>query len=167
MKQTIIKISTIAGFLFFAAGTSFAASMTLSNGGLGQVATKPSQFGVAVCNKSGTDLAQAVPIIVTTNGESATISSVATIQAGTCSYSYLPYSQLGMTAGQTYSVNVIVDPQHSVSSNSDNATVYTVTVPAQTTAAQPSANLTANISSQFPNPLVAVWDWLGSLYHSL
>jgi hypothetical protein len=55
MKQTIIKISTIAGFLFFAAGTSFAASMTLSNGGLGQVATKPSQFGVAVCNKSGTD----------------------------------------------------------------------------------------------------------------
>jgi hypothetical protein len=170
MKQTIIKSSTLAGLMFLIASSAFAATFTLTNGGLGQTVANTQQFGVAVCNKSTANLTQSVPIVVTTNGESATISSASTIQAGSCEYSYLPYSQLGMKSGETYSVNVTIDPQNSVISNSDNATVYNVTVPGQAmvaannTPTQP--NLTANIASQFANPLVSLWNWLGDFYRS-
>jgi hypothetical protein len=170
MKQTIIKISTFAGLMFLIASSAFAATFTLTNGGLGQAAANTQQFGVAVCNKSTANLTQPVPVVVTTNGESATISSASTIQAGSCEYSYLPYSQLGMKSGVAYAVSVTIDPQDSVISNSDNATVYNVTVPGQVAVAvnntPAQSNLTADIASQFANPLVSLWNWLGDLYRS-
>lgn len=170
MKQTLIKASATTGLFLFAAGTSFAATLTLTNGGLGQVAAQPQQFGVAVCAGATQGLSQSVPVVVTANGKSQTVSSAASVAAGSCEYSYLSYNSFDMQAGNTYSVDVTVDPQHSVSSNANNETAYSVTVPGQ--AAQAAAvtaqngNLTANISSQFSNPLVTLWNWLGDLYRS-
>lgn len=169
MKQTIIRAFSIAGFLLLSGSVAFAATLTLTNGGLGQIAANPQQFGVAVCAGAEKGLSQSVPVSVTVNGKSASISSASSIAAGNCGYSYLPYSQLGMQAGQTYSVDVVIDPQHTVSSNGNNESVYSVTVPGQAApvAVQPSKNLTANISTQFANPITVLWNWLGDLYRSI
>ncbi len=167
MKTTITKILGVSVLLVLSAGSALAATITLTNGGLGQVASNPQQFGVAVC--SSQTLSQSVPVNITVVGKTATINSVPMIKSGACEYSYVDYAQFGMEAGKTYDVDVVIDPQHSISSNSNNETVYSVTVPGNTTTAvaNSNANLTANISSQFSNPLVAFWQWLGDLYRSL
>ncbi|HVO28515.1 MAG TPA: hypothetical protein VMT81_00840 [Candidatus Paceibacterota bacterium] len=136
----------LAGFAVLAAVPAFAAAAgAVVNGGLGQSAADPQQFGVAVCNNGSQALAAPVPVTVAANGASVTVSSQTSIASKGCAYSYVAYSQFGMAAGKAYTVSVSV--------GSDNAT-YTVTVPGaagtQASAGQPDDFL-ANIGSVFTN----------------
>ena len=166
MKETIAKVLGISGLLALSASSALAANIALTNGGLGQIAAAPQQFGVAVC--ASTAIAQSIPIRITVNTDTISLPSAASIKANGCEYSYANYSQLNMESGKTYNVDVIIDPQHTVASNANNETVYTVTVPNQAGVAmtQPSPSLTANVATQFSNPLVALWNWLGDIYRS-
>jgi hypothetical protein len=160
------KASVFFGFSTIILGASaslaLAAGLTLTNGGLGQTAANPQQFGVAVCAGSGQALSASVPLTVTVGSQSATITSASSITAGACQYSYIPYSQLNMQSGQTYSVNVTIDPQHTLISNSNNTATYSVTVPSQVAAG--NNNLTADASNQLSNPFMAVWNWFIGLF---
>lgn len=158
MKNTSLAVAAFLAVLVVSAGSAFAATFDLTNGGLGQAALNHQQFGVAVCDKNSQALTSVVPVVVTVAGKSVTVSSVAPIPAGQCKYTYVGYSQLGMQAGQTYSANVVVDPQHTAASNADNSVSYSVTVPAQVAAN--GSNLTANANSQLSNPLMTLWGWL-------
>ena len=122
------------------AGSAFAAGTILSNGGLGQVAGNTQSFGVAVCNGGTATVAQSVPISVTSNGQSASVPSNAPIAPGVCTYSYVNYNALNMSAGGTYSVNVTIDPSHTVISNTNNQANYSVTVPGGPVAVAPETN---------------------------
>ncbi len=163
MKKYLISIIGLAALL---PAASFAASAVLKNGGLGQVASNQTQFGVAVCNGGSVGISQSVPVSVSTNGETATVSSVAPIASGACEYSYVPYGQLGMQAGQTYSVVVTIDPAKTLVAKSDEAT-YSVTVPGGQAAVNPqtgtSAN-TADVNAQSENIFAIFWHWLTSLF---
>jgi hypothetical protein len=164
MKKTLISIIGLAALAIPAA--SFAAGVVLTNGGLGQVAANPSQFGVAACDGGTKTVNQSVPISITVNGQSATISSAASIAPGACEYSYIPYSQLGMQAGQTYSVAVTIDPQKTLISNSNNQATYSVTVPGGLAAAANSAAgaNTADVNAQSGNIFASFWHWLTNLF---
>lgn len=165
MKTTLIKFAAISGILFAYASPSFAATLNLTSGGLGQVAANPQQFGIAVCDNDTQALTAAVPLTVTVAGVSATISSADSIAVGQCAYSYLPYSQFNMQAGQTYSVNVDLN---------NNQTSYSVTVPAQpapgvavAAAATNGANLTADASANLSNPFSKIWSWFLGIFKAL
>lgn len=168
MKKVVITLLGISAITLLSTVTALAASLTLTNGGLGQVVANPTQFGVAVC-AGNADLTQSVPITVAVNGQTSTVSSASPIPAGTCQYSYLNYADLGMQSDQTYAVSVTIDPQQTVVSSTNNQTTYSITVPTQPSmaVATSSNNLTANIASQFANPFLAVWNWLSNLFHSL
>jgi hypothetical protein len=167
MKNTFVFIGVSAIMLFAWAASSFAAGLDLVNGGLGQVATNPQQFGIAVCDKGSQPVSASLPIAVDTNGQMETISSAASIAAGQCEYSYLDYSQLNMQPGQSYSVNVTIDPQHTEISNSDNSATYSVTVPGKMSATQTGAGLTANASNQLSSPIAAFFNWFFGLFKRL
>jgi hypothetical protein len=142
---------------------SFAAGVVLTNGGLGQVASNPSQFGVAVCNGGFATVSQSVPVSIAVNGQTATISSAASIAPGACQYSYVSYDQLGMQAGQTYSATATIDPQASLISNTDNQATYSVTVPGTlAVATQPAP--TADVNAQSGNIFASFWHWLVNLF---
>ncbi len=162
MKKILISLASFSALFAVSAMPSFAATFILMNGGLGQAVSNPQQFGVAVCNNSGQTLSAAVPVAVTVGSESATVSAPAPITAGNCQYAYVSYSQLGMQAGTTYTVSVVIDPQHTVSSNAD-ATTYSATVPTQVAVGN-NGSLTANAGAQLSNPLMAVWNWLVHLF---
>jgi hypothetical protein len=167
MKKIVITTLGLVGLTLLSVSAAMAASLTLTNGGLGQAAANPQEFGVAVC-AGNSALTQSVPVTVSVGSQSATVSSAASIAAGSCEYTYLPYSQLAMQAGQTYTVNVTVDPQHTISANSNNETAYGVTVPTQPVAeTAQSKNLTADVASQFPNPFTVVWGWITGFFHWL
>ena len=87
----------------------------------------PSSLAVAVCSSNA--LSQNVPISITASGKTVTINSAPSISAGACTYSYVSYSALSMQAGGTYDVDVVIDPQHTVSSNSNNEAIYNIVVP--------------------------------------
>ena len=130
-KTFILGLATVGlfGSLVFSA---FAAGVVLTNGGLGQVAGNTTSFGLAVCNGGTKAISQSVPVAVSANNQTVTISSAASIQPGACEYSYANYADLGMVAGQTYSVSVTI--------NSTSQANYSVTVPsAQTAEATPAA----------------------------
>lgn len=163
MKKALISIIGLTVLAIPAA--SFAASVTLTNGGLGQVASNPSQFGVAVCNGGTKAISQSVPVSVSVNGQTANISSTASIAAGSCQYSYVPYSELDMQAGKTYSVSATIDPQKTLITNSNNQATYSVTVPgAQSAATQPEMANTADVNAQSGNIFTAFWGWLTRLF---
>jgi hypothetical protein len=165
MKHTALSIFVFASIFTVVAAPALAATISLSNGGVGQVATNPSQFGIAVCNDGASALAQGVPVTVSTNGQTVALSSANSIAVGSCGYTYLSYSQFGMQAGQTYTVTTTIDPKHTVTSNTNNSAEYSVTVPAQQAAAGPQPDgLTANAAVQFTNPLTAFWNWLMNLF---
>jgi hypothetical protein len=154
------KILTIAAVLAVAVPVaSFAASLVLTNGGLGQVASNPSQFGVAVCDGGSAAVSQSVPVTVTANGQTATLSSANSIAIGACQYSYVSYSQFNLQAGQTYPV--------AVSINGGAQANYSMTVPGGTTAAAtqpaPTAN-TADVNAQSGNIFTAFWHWFVNLF---
>jgi hypothetical protein len=163
MKKASVFFGFSAIILGASASLALAAGLALTNGGLGQTAANPQQFGVAVCAGSGQALSASVPMTISVGSQNANITSASSIAAGTCQYSYIPYSQLSMQAGQTYSVNVTIDPQHSVISNSNNTATYSVTVPSQTAAAN-NNNLTADASDQLSNPFLAIWNWFIDLF---
>ncbi len=84
-----MKYSFIAAFTALALLTpalSLAAGVVLSNGGFGQAAGNPQNFGVAVCNHGTETVTQSVPVSVTVGDRSTSIMSGAPIKAGTCSY---------------------------------------------------------------------------------
>ncbi len=171
MKKTLISLVSFFALLVASAGPSLAATLNidLTNGGLGQAVSNPQQFGIAVCNDSAQTLSTSVPVSVTVGSQSATISTPASITAKNCQYTYINYSQFGMQAGQTYTVAVVIDPRDTVIAHGGEKTTYTVTVPAQTTVAAKvnAGNLTANISTQVTNPLVAAWNWFIGLFKGL
>jgi hypothetical protein len=166
MKKNASLFVGFFAILVVGASPSFAASISLnlSNGGLGQSASNPRQFGVAVCNKSGTAITSSVPVSISVGGKSATISSAASIASGQCQYSYVDYAQFDMQPGQTYSVDVAINSQSGAISGASNEAVYSVTVPAQTTAVVNNNNLTANASAQLSNPFSVVWNWITGLF---
>lgn len=106
---------------------AFAATgVTLVNSGLGQRASDTANFGLAVCNVGTQDATQATPVVVTANGQTVTLSSPA-LKVGACGYVYTSYASLGMTAGSTYSVSVVIDPNQN--GGASNSATYSVTVP--------------------------------------
>ena len=153
MKNKLITTAFISAMLIGYAVPSLAATLDLTNGGLGQAAANPEQFGVAVCDKDAQPLTSAVPITIVVGGQSTTISSTDLIASGQCAYSYLPYAQLGMQGGQTYSVNVTVG---------DDQTTYSVTVPPQ-----PTISLSANISNNISWLFSGIWSWFVGLFKNL
>ena len=153
MKNTVVALSFFSALLIGYLSTSTALALDLTNGGLGQAAANPQQFGVAVCDNDAQTLTSAVPINITVGDQSTTISSAASIASGQCEYSYLPYSQLGMQGGQTYSVNVTVG---------DDETTYNVTVPPQ-----PTVSLSADISKNVSGLISKIWNWFVGLFKYL
>lgn len=156
MKKTLTTIVALSAILFLPTLSAFAAGITLTNGGLGQAASNPSQFGVAVCNTGATALAQSVPVSVTVNGQSETVSSAASIAVGSCAYSYLPYSEFNMQPGTSYTAQVTIDPNATVISNTNNSASYSITVP--------GIPGTADVSAQSGNFLAAFWNWFKGLF---
>lgn len=167
MNTKVLTLSALALAAAVIPAMSFAAGMTLVNGGLGEVASQPSSFGVSICNQGATALTTPVPVLVTSNGESATVNSMAPIAPGACAYSYLAYGQLGMTAGNTYSVIVTIDPNDTVIANTTAQTAsYSVTVPGtQTAQTQNAGDMgTANVNAQSGNFFSAIWGWFVGLF---
>lgn len=154
MKKILIFLAVLVP------AVSVAASITLTNGGLGQVASNPSQFGVAVCNGGSVAITQSVPVTVSVNGQVANISSAPSIAVGACEYSYIPYSQLDMQVGQTYSAIVTIN------NNANGQATYSVTVPGapSAAAAKPSAANTADVNAQSGNIFTSFWNWLTHLW---
>src|SRR5665213_526323 len=111
-KYYSVIVGVVMVSLMSVAGVTVAASVVLTNGGLGQVAGNTQSFGLAVCNNGKQAVMQPVPVLVSANGMATTISSASSIQPGVCQYSYANYSDLAMMAGQTYAVSVTIDPGH-------------------------------------------------------
>jgi hypothetical protein len=160
MKYTTSAALVLAALI--PALTASAGSIVLVNGGFGQLAGNSQNFGIAICNQGTNALNHAVPVTVSTGEKTVNISSVPSIKAGGCEYSYLAYKDLGMKAGNTYSVVVTIDPQHSVISNTTNKTTYSAVVPAGVASAGSKA--TANASAQSGNFFAAIWNWIVSLF---
>jgi hypothetical protein len=160
MKNMKGLVISAVGFLAVVLpALSLAAGVTLTNGGLGQVAGNASSFGVAVCDGGKSALTASVPVSVTANGVSISTNSASNIAAGACEYTYVPYSQFNMQAGNTYTVNVTIDSNHATITNTNNQTSYSVTVPSSATAAG-----TADVSAQSGNIFTSFWHWLTNLF---
>jgi hypothetical protein len=160
MKNSLKTLVVASTFVLSAVSVFAAGAASLYNGGLGQAAAKPDNFGVAVCNRDANDSTQSVPVLVAANGRTETISSAASIAAGKCEYTYLAYSDLGMQVGSNYSVTVTVN------NNTADQAVYDITVPTATVAigvggANPA---TANVDQQSGNILTAIWHWFIGLF---
>jgi hypothetical protein len=158
MKK-ILSIAGLTAILIPAA--TFAAGISLNNGGVGQVASNPSQFGISVCNNGSAAVTQSVPVSVSVNGQTATVQSAAPIAGGACAYAYLDYSQFGMQAGNTYSASVTIDPQKTAITNSDNQASYSVAVPGA--GAQGTAG-TADVNAQSGNFFTMIFNWFAGLF---
>ena len=141
--KNMAGIAAVAGILAFSAFTAMAAGYTLTNGGFGQVAGNNDSFGIAVCNGGKQATTQAVPVSVSANGATVTVSSASSIAPGKCEYTYLQYSQLSMAAGNTYDVAVTIDPSHTLSANANNSASYNITVPGAPVAAAQSEGTTS------------------------
>jgi hypothetical protein len=148
MKNTTLLIVGTALMIETTIFPALAASNVLVNSGLGQKAGDVTSFGVAICNK-GTQALGSAPVTVTGNSHSLTVMTGALSQ-GSCGYSYIAYSDLGMTSGKTYLVVVTIDPNHTVVGDADQAT-YTVTVPSgQVKGVSTSADTTVATTAATP-----------------
>jgi len=157
MNKNVLMAGALGLLAVALPALSQAAGVTLTNGGLGQSAGNASQFGVAVCNGGKTSVTASVPVSVSANSVNATVDSASSIAAGACAYTYLPYNQFGMKAGSTYTVSVTIDPNHTMATNANNQTSYSVTVPGGN-GAQTSA--TADVSAQSGNIFSSIWNFL-------
>ena len=162
VKKIFLVPASFCLFLLMAPSASFAASIDIINGGIGQVSSNPQQFGVAVCNEGDETLTSALPITVTVADQTVTTSSTAPIDAGQCLYTYLDYSQFNMQPSQTYSVDVVIDPQHTVVSNTNNEATYSVIAPSQLAVAK-NINLMADAVGILSAPFAAFWNFILSL----
>lgn len=161
MKNTSKALFVVSAVLLSTLSAFAASQPDLYNGGLGQPAAKPDSFGVAVCNRGANTLTSGVPVGLVVSGRTAQISSAASIAPGKCEYSYLAYSDLGMQAGQSYSVSVTV--------NSGDRLTYDVTVPtAEVMAAAKNAQNqnsgTANANQQSGNIFSMIFNWFLGLF---
>jgi hypothetical protein len=129
MKNVIVVVGLAVAAVMSIAPVFAASGIVLINSGLGQKSGNVTNFGVAVCNNGTGNLAQAVPIRITANGQTGTVSSPAPLQAGSCGYSYISYATFNMSRGQTYSVAVTIDPNRTVVSNTNTQAAYSITVP--------------------------------------
>ena len=144
---------------------SFGAGVNLLNGGFGQAVNDPQNFGVAVCNSGAEILADAVPLSVTVGEHTILTSSVNNLAPSKCEYTYLPYAQAGMETGQTYSVTVTIDSNHTIISSTDNQTTYSITVPGAPVARVAGNDSgTANASAQFGNFFSMLTNWFGGFF---
>ena len=164
MNMKRLTVSALGLLAVALPALSLAASITLTNGGLGQIAGNTAEFGIAVCNGGATALSASVPVSVTANGVNASVSSASSIAPGACAYTYLPYSQFNMQAGETYTVAVAIDPNHTAITNANNETSYSVTVPSAAQASQDMQAGTADVSAQSGNIFTAFWNWLVHLF---
>ena len=131
-----MKKSIILGFAsFLLVGTAMVAQAaggaTLVNGGFGQRNGDVAQFGFAICNQGQSAFSQAVPVSVNANGITKTVIWTGSLAPKACGYSYVPYSNFNMQAGSKYTITVAIDPNHTVSANTNNQAVYaSILVPA-------------------------------------
>jgi hypothetical protein len=115
--------------LGFATVSLAASGLTLVSAGLGQKAGDTMQFGVAICNQGGSSLASPAPLSVTANNTTVVVNSAAPLSVGACGYAYLSYGTFGMSAGKTYSVQVVIDPNKTLGATIGAPAFYTVAVP--------------------------------------
>ncbi len=155
MKNKLALFVAVSAILIGYGSPASVATLNLTNGGLGQVAANPQQFGVAVCDNDSQPLTDVVPIHIVVGDQTAVIDSTSSIASGQCEYSYIPYTQFGMEGGKTYAVDVTV---------SDDHTTYSVTVPPQPNNA---TSLTANISNSISGLFSGIWNWVVGLINHL
>lgn len=128
-KLAVGAVVAVIGFMGLA-GVSFAASgVVLTNAGLGQKTGDSAHFGVAICNEGGVSLATPAPLSLTANNVTVTAASISPLAAGACGYTYFSYASFGMSAGQTYSVQVAIDPAGTLGASVEVPVSYKVTVP--------------------------------------
>src|ERR1700676_3570056 len=97
-----------------------AAAIALTNGGFGQRRGDVGSFGFAVCDNGSVPFSGSVPISVTANGVTEVVSFTTPLTPSSCSYVYLPYASFNMVPGNTYSISVTIDSQHSLITNANN-----------------------------------------------
>jgi len=132
MKNKLMYAGVVAAFLAAAIPALAATTgIALRHAGIGQKAGDTANFGVAICNNGTQTISGSTPFTVTANGHTANVVVVGPLAGGSCKYTYLAYSSFGMAAGATYSVNVSIDPSHTVTSNVDAPAVYSLKVPGQ------------------------------------
>ncbi len=136
MKNKLTFAGAAAGMavgvgLLIAAAPAFAATaILLQHAGVGQKARDSASFGVAICNNGTQSVPGATPFTATVNGATVSANVAGTLIAGACKYTYLPYGSFGMTAGNTYTVVVSIDPSHTIANaTTDAPATYSVTVP--------------------------------------
>jgi hypothetical protein len=123
-KYNIIMVGIGFFAVFGMALSASAAGVILTNGGFGQRSGETAHFGFAVCNGGTVAFSGNVPVTVSANNITQTITVASSIPVASCTYSYLPYATFNMVPGYTYSVSVTIDPQHSVITNTDNQITY-------------------------------------------
>jgi hypothetical protein len=147
-----IAMSALLVLIGVAVATSAsAASVTLTNGGFGQRNNDANSFGFAVCNGSATSFSGRVPVVVTANGITQTVSFTSSLAPSACSYTYLSYATFNMVSGKTYSISVTIDPQHSLVTNTNNRATYaSIMVPSLSSGGQVlGASTMSNAERQF------------------
>lgn len=162
MKKLVAFILSFATLVLPA--VSFAAGINLYNGGFGQIAGDTQNFGVAVCNGGEKTVDQPALVSVAVAGQTAAVLSASPLPQGSCGYSYLNYSQLGMQAGGTYSVTATIDPGHTLISNSNNQAVYRITVPRNLTITIPASNETAIVNTQSGDFFTMLANWFTNIW---
>lgn len=164
MKKNFVLLFGFLAMFVMSLNIVSAAGVSLTNGGLGQLAANTQQFGAAVCNTTTNAFTGSVPVSITVGSETIIVSTTPSISGGQCEYTYVNYSRFGMQGGQTYSVAVTIDPQHTVISNTNNEATYMITVPG-VLAQSGNGNLTATVSRNVSdNIFVIVWDWIVGLF---
>jgi hypothetical protein len=129
MKNKLIYAGVAMSLLVVVAPAFAASGAVLSHAGVGQKAGDVTTFGIAVCNNGDQQISQSVPISARANGRTVSTYVNGPLNAGACAYSYLSYDMFGMVGGQTYSVLVDIDPQHSITQSVEPQAAYSVAVP--------------------------------------
>ncbi|MDE2018867.1 MAG: hypothetical protein KGJ13_00805 [Patescibacteria group bacterium] len=129
MKNKLIFSGIVVGLLAATLPALAAVpGVQLGHGGIGQKAGDTTDFGVAICN-NGAQTVSAVPFAVTLNGKTVAATVDGPLSAN-CQYTYLTYSIFDVTAGNTYSATVAIDPNHILGTAAVAAlATYTITVP--------------------------------------
>jgi hypothetical protein len=127
-KLTYAGIAAM-GFLVAAAPALAASVVALGNAGVGQKVGDATSFGVAICNNGTQAVAGTVPFTISANGRVVNAMVAAPLAAGACKYTYFTYGSFGMTAASSYSVNIAIDPNQTVTTNVDAPATYMLTVP--------------------------------------
>ena len=124
------KYAAGVALVFLMGGTAFAAGNVVLNNGPFSLGSG-SSFGYSVCDRGTAPFSGSVPVLISANGVSQTVSFSSPLAAGACGTSYLPYATFNMNAGKSYTIKATIDPAFSVVSNTDNLVSYgTIAVPA-------------------------------------